>query len=344
MGYYDGTKLLSLSDANGDKPEIYMVTTNRSGGKTTYFGRMVVNRWFKDHSRKFALLYRFNNELDDVADKFYKDIGSLFFQGSEMTSKLRSKGTYAELRINDEICGYAIALNNADKIKKMSHLFSDVESIIFDEFQSEVNHYCNDEVNKFVSIHTSIARGQGKFSRYVPVYMIANPVTILNPYYVIMGITDRLNDSTNFLRGNGWVLEQGFVEDASIAQQTSAFNRAFENSDYTAYNAQAVYLNDSKVFIEKVNGRSQYVATIKFRNREFAIRRFDELGIIYCDGNADSSYPLKISVTLDDHNVNYVMLKQNEFFIDNMRYYFNRGCFRFKDLRCKDAVMNLLKY
>lgn len=344
MGYYDGTKLLSLSDANGERPEIYMVTTNRSGGKTTYFGRLVVNRWMKNHKRKFALLYRFNNELDDVADKFYKDIGSLFFQDTTMTSKLRSKGTYAELFINEECCGYAIALNNADKIKKMSHLFSDVESIVFDEFQSEVNHYCSDEVNKFVSIHTSIARGQGKFSRYVPVYMIANPVTILNPYYVVMGITDRLNDNTNFLRGNGWVLEQGYVDDASKAQQQSAFNRAFENSDYTAYNAQAVYLNDSKVFVEKVTGKSNYLATIKYKNREFAIRMFPELGIIYCDGNADTTFSLKISVTLDDHNVNYVMLRQNEFFIDNMRYYFNRGCFRFKDLRCKDAVMNLLKY
>ena len=33
--FYDGTKLLSLMDTNGNKPEIYMCTTNRSGGKTT---------------------------------------------------------------------------------------------------------------------------------------------------------------------------------------------------------------------------------------------------------------------------------------------------------------------
>ena len=34
--YYDGTKLLSLQDINGNKPEIYMCTSNRSAGKTTF--------------------------------------------------------------------------------------------------------------------------------------------------------------------------------------------------------------------------------------------------------------------------------------------------------------------
>lgn len=39
--YYDGTKLLSMLDINGNKPEIYMCTTNRTGGKTTYLADYV---------------------------------------------------------------------------------------------------------------------------------------------------------------------------------------------------------------------------------------------------------------------------------------------------------------
>ena len=82
--YYDGTKLLSMLDINGKRPEIYMTTTNRTGGKTTYFGRLLVNR-FKKTGAKFCLLYRFNYELDEVADKFFKDIGGLFFPDGEMS-------------------------------------------------------------------------------------------------------------------------------------------------------------------------------------------------------------------------------------------------------------------
>lgn len=65
--YYDGTKILSMLDINGNKPELYLVTSNRSGGKTTYFGRLCVNR-FREKGEKFALIYRYNYELDDCAE------------------------------------------------------------------------------------------------------------------------------------------------------------------------------------------------------------------------------------------------------------------------------------
>lgn len=341
--YYDGTKLLSLKDINGNKPEIYMVTTNRTGGKTTYFGRLFVNRFF-DKGEKFGLLYRYNYELDDCADKFYKDIGSLFFKGTSMTSKRRAKGVFHELFIDDKPCGYAISLNNADAIKKYSHLFSDIKRLMFDEFQSETNNYCSDEVRKFISVHTSISRGQGEQIRYVPVYMLANPVSIINPYYTELGISQRLDDKTRFLKGDGYVVEQGFVESASLAQKESGFNKAFAKNSYTAYSSECVYLNDNKAFIEKPSGASRYLSTLKYEGVDYAVREYYEAGVIYCDDKADHTFPHKITVTTDDHQINYVMLKRNDIFIKTMRFFFEKGCFRFKDLKCKEAVLKALSY
>lgn len=341
--YYDGTKLLSMFDINGNKPEIYMCTTNRTGGKTTYFGRLCINR-FLDKGEKFGLLYRYNYELDDIVEKFYKDLGSLFFPNYTMTSKRRAKGTFQELFLNDKSCGYALSLNNADQIKKYSHLFSDIQRMIFDEFQSETNHYCDNETKKFISIHTSIARGQGEQVRYVPVFMLSNPVSIINPYYVEMGISGRLKDDTKFLRGDGFVLEQGYIESASIEQKKSGFNRAFSKNSYTAYSSECVYLNDNKAFVEKPTGKSKYLCTLRYKGNDFALREYAESGLIYCDDKSDSSFLNKISVTTDDHNINYVMLKRNDFFLSNLRYFFEHGCFRFKDMRCKEAVLSALSY
>ena len=341
--YYDGTKLLSMLDINGNKPEIYMCTTNRTGGKTTYFGRLCINR-FLDKNEKFGLLYRYNYELDDIVDKFYKDLGSLFFPSYTMTSKRRAKGTFQELFLNEKSCGYALSLNNADQIKKYSHLFSDIHRMIFDEFQSETNHYCDNETKKFISIHTSIARGQGEQVRYVPVYMLSNPVSIINPYYVEMGISGRLKDDTKFLRGDGFVLEQGYIESASIEQKNSGFNRAFSKNSYTAYSSECVYLNDNKAFVEKPTGKSKYLCTLRYKGSDVALREYTENGLIYCDDKADSSFLTRISVTTDDHNINYVMLKRNDFFLSNLRYFFEHGCFRFKDMRCKEAVLSALSY
>ena len=94
--YYDGTKLLSMLDIHGNKPEIYMCTSNRSAGKTTFFNRLLVNKFIKE-GEKFAIIYRFDYELEDSAEKFFKEIRSLFFPDKDLTSKRRSKGKYYEL-------------------------------------------------------------------------------------------------------------------------------------------------------------------------------------------------------------------------------------------------------
>lgn len=341
--YYDGTKLLSMKDLNGKQPEIYICTTNRTGGKTTYFSRLLVRRFIKN-GEKFALLYRFKYELDDCADKFFKDIHSLFFNEYEMTSKSRAQGIYHELFLNDKPCGYALSINAADQLKKYSHLFSDVQRMFYDEFQSETDHYCSNEVKKFISVHTSIARGQGEQYRYVPVIMCGNPVSILNPYYIELGIAERLQDSTKFLKGNGFVLEQGFVATASEAQKEGGFNQAFASNAYVAYSSESVYLNDNSAFVECPTGPNKYLATLKYQGSEYALRSYPAEGIIYCDNKPDQTYRYKIAVTTDDHQINYVMLRQNDMFLENMRYFFEKGCFRFKDLKCKEALLKALSY
>ena len=70
MAFYDGTKLLSMKDINGNKPEIYICTSNRCAGKTVFFSRYFVNR-YKKFGEKFMLLYRYKDELDGCADKFF---------------------------------------------------------------------------------------------------------------------------------------------------------------------------------------------------------------------------------------------------------------------------------
>lgn len=341
--FYDGTKLLSLKDINGKLPEIYISTDLRSSGKTTYFNRLCVNK-FKKNGSKFGLLYRFNYEMDGVADKFFKDIRELFFPNDTMTSKTREHGKFVELFLNNVSCGYAIPINAADTLKKCSHYFSDIDRLLFDEFQSETNHYCPDEVRRFQSIHVSIARGQGSHTRYVPVYMISNTVSLLNPYFTALGISHKIQKTTKILRGNGYVLQQGFNESASVAQLESGFNRAFVSSNYNSYSAQGVYLNDNMSFIERPVGKNRYLLTLRYKGCDYGVREYGDIGVLYVSRNADCTFPVKISVTTDDMNINYVMLRNNAMIISNLRYFFDNGCFRFENLECKECLMKCLSY
>ena len=342
--YYDGQKLLSMKDINGLTPEIYICTSNRNAGKTTYFNRKMIND-FKKKGWKFALIVRYQGDIPDCASAFWKDISCLFFPGDVLTQNERQNGKYAELFLNDVSCGYVIPINKPEKMKKVSNEFSDVKQMLFDEFMLESNMYLKDEPGLLFSIHTSIARGQHEQVRYVPLYMVGNTISILNPYYVQYGISRRLKSDTKFLRGDGFVLEQGFNESASNAQLQSGFSRAMSaggNTKQVAYAAQGVYLNDNLAFIESPKGKSRYIVTMRYEGHDIGIRMYPELGILYADNKADMTFPNRVTVKSEDHNVNYVMLRTNSQLIFSLRWYFDRGCFRFKDLLCKDCILTAL--
>lgn len=341
--FYDGTKLLSLMDINGNKPEIYLTTGNRSIGKTTWFNRYAVKR-FKEKHRKFCLIYRWNYELSDCADKFFKDIQRLFFPDDEMTEKRRANGIFVELFLNEQSCGYCVTLNNADSLKKFSHLLSDVDIIIFDEFQSENNHYCPSEINKLLSIHTSIARGAGEQVRYVPMFMLSNKVSLINPYFLSLGISDRLKNDTKYLKGDGYVLEQTFMENVSVMQLASGFNRAFKNEDYVAYSAMNVYLNDNDAFIDKPKGDSRYVATLKNSNNLYSIRYYYEDNLYYIDKSVDEDFKTKLSFNASSHDASYIMMNSSSSYVLMLRGIFEKGLIRFKNQECKSAFFEMLKY
>lgn len=341
--FYDGTRLLSLKDLRGEVPEIYMCSTNRSGGKTTFFTRLCVRKFLKTGS-KSMYLYRYESELSDACDKLFKEVNQLFFHGHTFTAESRAKGAYLELFTDGQPSGYVCALNTSEKLKRMSHLFADTDRIFFDEFQSEYNHYCTDEVKKFQSLHTTVARGGGKSVRYVPVIMCSNFVTMLNPYYSAMGVSSRLKSDTKFLRGNGWVLEQGIVESARQAFMESAFNRAFAESDYNKYASELVYLNDDECMVEKLRGKSRYILTFKQGGNKYSMKEKLETGHIYVTKQIDHSFPRKICTDVKDVDTSFTLISKADVIIQTLRQCFSGGSFRFNDFECKDATIKLLSY
>ena len=145
-------------------------------------------------------------------------------------------------------------------------------------------------------------------------------------------------------KGNGFVLEQGYNETAAQAQLSSGFNQAFADQKYVAYAAQNVYLNDNNTFIEKPSGFSTYVCTLRYENSDYGVRTYPESGIVYCDTNADRTDKRKLAVSTSDHGINYVMLRSNDSLVNLLRFYFDKGCFRFKNLKCKEAILKAISY
>lgn len=341
--FYDGAKVLSMKDLNGQTPEIFLSVGNRSIGKTTWYNRYLVKRYIEKH-QKFCLVFRWNYELVECAEKFFKDIQGLFFKGHEMSEKRRANGIYVELFLDEQSCGYCVALNHADSLKKFSHLLSDTSIMLFDEFQSENDHYCPNEISKLMSIHTSIARGGGQQVRYLPLVMLSNKVSLINPYYLALGISDRLREDTKYLRGDGYVLEQTFKESVAEEQLSSGFNRAFKNEDYVKYAAMNVYLNDNTAFIEKPSGNSRYIATLKNGDTLYSVRHYYQQGLYYMDKSADEDYNVKLTFNADSHDAQFILIGTASPYAMMLRTVFEKGLFRFRNQECKSAFFEMLKY
>lgn len=341
--YYSLSKLLNVKDLDGEPPEIYMIDGNKTAGKTTAVLRYFINRWF-NKKEQFMIVFRKVNELSGCANSIFQDVCANFWPDASYSSISQSRGLFHQLILNDEVCGYAVALSVAQKYKRFSPTFNNVQRMFFDEFQEEFNEYCDGELDKFFTLHTCVARGHGETNRHVPVFMASNAVSMLNPYYTQFGIASRLKEDTKFLRGHGWVLECCFNENASNALKSSGFAKAFAGTKTYDYATQNVYLRDSKVFIGKPDGKADYMFTLKYSDKYFGVAEYRDQAILYISSTYDAYYPIKYAVTTDDMQPNYLALTAMSGIISIMRTYFNAGLVRFENLQCKQAFLYAIGY
>lgn len=343
--YYDCNYLLTLKDKNGNLPDIYITDGNRTAGKTVSFKKRLVDTFLKSKTdvNQFYLVYRYKTDMQSLADSFFTDIRRLFYQGHEMTEKKLFDGAVVMLLLDEKPCGYCLPLSLSAKIKRMSSIFVTVAHGFFDEYQDENNTYLPNEIDKLMSIHTSIARGDGNQSRRVPLYMASNTVSMLNPYYQALGINKMLKRETKILRGDGWVYERTFNENAAQAFTGSAFNRAFASSKYFGHAAENVYLNDNDALIERPIGASEYMLSIRYNLVWYNVRKYNTC--VYVSEGADETFPRRVcfnySDVVDDRAV---MVNSSNYIILTLRTYFHRGLMRFENLQCKNMVFDMLSF
>ena len=339
MQYFQAHDIRDYKDMNGNVPEILLVDGNRAAGKTTAFSSKFV-RDYLEHGKKFMLIYRYGNELRDIAESFFKDIRALFFPDHTMIDRSRANGAYIELFLDNKSCGYAVALNTAAKLKHYSHIFSDVEQMLFDEYQLESGFYIPDEIKKFVSLHMTVARGRGAVVRFVPVYMLSNSISIFNPYYDAFGIARRINSNTKQLRGDGWVLLRLTLKEVAKAQEESAFNRAFANSSYVKAATDNSFLNDETFNIEK-RSVAGFEPEFMFADGSKTYACFGRLQDFHIKKSGIIPNVPIFGVRQSDRNGEYRSIRHSNIFARIQAYYAN-GYITFQDTESKAAFMSLI--
>ena len=336
--YYNGEMV--LSEAERINAGIIMVTSNRSDGKTTWFLKEAKRR-FLEYGHQLMLVYRYKYELSASAELF-DGVQQLEEDDTEFTCKSFAQGMIYKIYYGDEPFGFAVALSNPDVIKKYSALFSKVEWMLMDEYQSESGKYLPNEVEKLQSVYTSINRGGGYQSRDVKVILLGNMVSELNPYWIMFDITKRLRPDTKLLRSDGMIAEFHFNENAAKALKSNAFNRAMKDTVYAKYSQGEQWLINANTFIEKPKGKSSYLATIVYEGHRYGVREYYEEGYILVSTKCDPNFKKVISFKPADHNQNTMMLNHYSYFFETLHTAFKQGYLRFDSMQSKNTMIDIL--
>lgn len=342
MSYYNGTKILSKKDLDGLNPEIIIVESNRTAGKTFFFTRMLLNNFIKKN-KKFAIILRYKNQLDSCGEKLFKGVLENKFSGKKIVTKMDRSKIFSNIFLDNKHCGYGIAISAARQIKEISSNFIDVEEMLLDEMQPIDFKYVKNEVHNLQSIHTSIARGYGKQTRFVRLIMLSNAVSLLNPYYVQLGISQRLRKDTKIMRGHGWVLERTINESAAKAMSESRFNIAFGLNKMYQHEIENKYMDDN-AFVVKMSGNFIYLCTLRYGDSFFSIKFFSKESVMYCDHNYDIDFPKKFAVDLNSFVDGDFAFDPANPFKTILRQYYYRGDVYCSNLLSKECLLNFISY
>lgn len=347
--YYNGDKLLSQLDANGNVPGIYLSNSNRSAGKTTFFQIRCEIEDFLERGAQFIVVTREKSELENV-ETMFEFVLDTYYPEHLLTSKWYVSKVIMGLYLDNVCCGFAICLKDAVKLKKYSAIFANVQNGVFDELQPDDGRYLKNEVDLMASVIMTVSRGNGKQSRYVRWCYLSNNISIMNPYFLSMRIYERIPENFKikagedfYIKGDGFVAEFTYNESAAVEMEENPALRAFSSSRNSKIGKSADFMISTNAFIQKkMSGKMDYLYTLKYKGKFYGVRMHKSSKMVYITKTFDPSYKIVIAISDSDHDECTIQLRNNTFYMAYIRDAYCEGQIRFSDLEVKNDIIELL--
>lgn len=297
--YYDLSKVLSYSNSF-----LYFLLGERGVGKTYGASKFVIKK-FIEKGEEFVYIRRYKTELQISAPKFFEALKTNNeFEGH--TLDVKGEKFY----VDGKVAGYSMTLSTAQNRKGSN--FPKVKYIIFDEFIIEEgqNHYLNlkNEVETFLGLIESIAR-----MRDVKVFLLANAVTITNPYFTYFDLHLPYNNDIATFK-DGLILVQYMKnEEYRKAKKETKFGKLIEGTDYASYAIDNQFRLDNKHFIQKKTGGAKCRFSFIYNNQYYGVWFDYNEGKVFVSNDYDKKGVIFACTTPD--------LKPNTLFISMAKDY-----------------------
>lgn len=295
LGKTWGSKKKVINDSlRHAKFKTYEKEVNAQGRNKT---KMITVTEYDSVDKQFIYLRRYKEELALAKATFFADIEHLWptwdfrVQGWEAQASPRK---YQEMKNRPwATIGFFISLSVNQNYKSVQ--FPKVSTIIFDEFIIEKGgQYLANEPTKLVNFYSTVSR----YRPNVRVIMLANAVTITNPYFIHYKVDPDKADENNFIfmvpRADGthqmlWHFPESEAFEAEVeATEFGQFIRATD-PEYADYAVKNKFADNNKNMIGRKPKTAQYIYTLETRSGIFSVWYDPKSNFFFCQKKRPSN-------------------------------------------------------
>lgn len=304
---------------------------NRGSGKTYSAKKWCIDDFVKN-GKEFVYLRRYDTEFKNNKNFFNSVAGEY----KDLSFSVKGRKYF----INDNLCGYAIALSKSTNLK--SNEYPNVNKIIFDEFVIDkgVYHYLTNEVEVFLNLYETIAR----FRNDVRAVFLGNAISEFNPYSLYFNLKMPFN---NTVRCKNDILVQLVQNEEFInAKKNTRFGKIISGTPFEKFSVNNEFIRDSnKDFISKKSGSSTYFCTFLFRGNKIGVWVDYKMGCYFMSNDVEESNPVVYALTLDDHTENTIYQKgaSKSIVLKTFAEAYKMGIVYFENRKIKSLSYDIIK-
>lgn len=312
---------------------VNIIVGNRGGGKTYGAKQYAIDR-FITRKEQFGYIRRYKDDSKDSMLRFFDDIRDKYpdyeFKSDSKYFYIRIKPANEKQKWTDkDIAGFGFILSTAANKKSIS--YPNITTLIFDEFLLDkgATRYIEDEPIKLLNLYETVARPGTDHPRVV-LFMLANAISITNPYFIYWNLRMPSNMDKNgkyiWKHPNRPILVEDVRNEKFIdRKRNTEFGALVNGTTYAAYSIDNEFLLDNDTFIEKKGAKARYMFTFIYKGKSYGVWADFTDGKMWVSKDTDPSYYLTYTLTLKDHQPNTMLLKSKSqrsafrAFIDNYK-------------------------
>ena len=309
------------------------IVGNRGGGKSYGAKKRGIDN-FISKGEQFGYIRRYKDDLKKPMEQFFKDI---MWEYPDYEFKVEGDKFFIRLKpVNEkekwtdkDVAGYGFQLSTASNKKSIS--YPDITTLIFDEFLLEKanQRYLPNEPEKLLNLYETVAR-PGTGHKRVVVFLLANAISITNPYFLYFGLkmpktTDK-NGKYIWKHPTKPILVEDVKNKAFIdKKKNTEFGALVDGTAYADYSIENKFLLDDETFIERKTPNARYYFTFIYKDRDFGVWIDFKVGKMFVSDDVDPSYHTVYAITLKDHKPNTMLAKNRsryghlKMFLDNFK-------------------------